>query len=65
MTQDYLLNELNQDWKRLDNKVRFILAVVKEEIVVRNRKRADLMKVKKHVLYPGCPGISAGQFPII
>ena len=28
----------------LDNKVRFILAVVKDEIIIRNRKRNDLMK---------------------
>lgn len=28
----------------LDNKVRFILAVVKEEIIIRNRKRAELLK---------------------
>ncbi len=27
----------------LDNKVRFLLAVIKEEIVVRNRKKADLL----------------------
>jgi DNA topoisomerase-2 len=38
------LEELNQKWTELDNKVRFILAVVKEEIIVRNRKKAELLK---------------------
>jgi DNA topoisomerase-2 len=42
--KDYLVNELNEHWSMLDNKVRFILAVIKEEIVIRNRKRADLLK---------------------
>lgn len=42
--KDFLVNELNEQWSMLDNKVRFILAVIAEEIVIRNRKRADLLK---------------------
>ena len=38
------MDKLTEEWTKLDNKVRFILAVVKEEIIIRNRKRADLLK---------------------
>ncbi|XP_074575291.1 DNA topoisomerase 2-like [Curcuma longa] len=37
-----LLNNLELDLLKLDNKVRFILGVVRDEIVVNKRKRADL-----------------------
>ena len=37
-----LLNNLELDLLRLDNKVRFILGVVRGEIIVNNIKRADL-----------------------
>jgi DNA topoisomerase-2 len=39
-----LINKLANEWTKLDNQVRFILAVVKEEIIIRNRKRADLLQ---------------------
>eukprot|EP01114_Cavostelium_apophysatum_P017591 TRINITY_DN526_c0_g1_i1.p1 TRINITY_DN526_c0_g1~~TRINITY_DN526_c0_g1_i1.p1 ORF type:complete len:1536 (+),score=661.88 TRINITY_DN526_c0_g1_i1:185-4792(+) len=42
--KQYLVDALTEDWEKIDNKVRFILAVVKEEIIVRNRKKADLLK---------------------
>eukprot|EP01116_Phalansterium_solitarium_P015953 TRINITY_DN3599_c0_g1_i1.p1 TRINITY_DN3599_c0_g1~~TRINITY_DN3599_c0_g1_i1.p1 ORF type:complete len:1533 (-),score=573.08 TRINITY_DN3599_c0_g1_i1:16-4614(-) len=42
--KEHLVGELKREWLKLDNKVRFILGVVKEEIIVRNRKRADLLK---------------------
>nr|POE91802.1 dna topoisomerase 2 [Quercus suber] len=38
----FLLNKREMELLKLENKVRFILAVVKGEIVVSNRKRADL-----------------------
>ncbi|XP_038982287.1 DNA topoisomerase 2 [Phoenix dactylifera] len=37
-----LLDNLEMDLLKLDNKVRFILGVVRGEIIVSNRKRADL-----------------------
>lgn len=40
--QKALLDNLEMELLKLDNKVRFILGVVKGEIVVSNRKRADL-----------------------
>lgn len=42
--KDYMVDTLREEWKKLDNKVRFILAVVNKEIVVNNRKKADLLK---------------------
>jgi len=41
--KDFMINDLNEQWSMLDNKVRFLLAVIKEEIIVRNRKKNDLM----------------------
>ncbi|KAJ3708774.1 hypothetical protein LUZ61_012479 [Rhynchospora tenuis] len=38
-----LLDNLDLDLLKLDNKVRFILGVVEGEIIVTNRKRADLL----------------------
>lgn len=40
--QNVLLDNLEKDLLKLDNKVRFILGVVRGEIIVSNRKRADL-----------------------
>lgn len=40
--QKVLLDNLELDLLKLENKVRFILGVVKGEIIVNNRKRADL-----------------------
>ena len=40
--QKFVLNKREMELLKLENKVRFILAVVKGEIIVSNRKRADL-----------------------
>ena len=40
--QKFLLDNLELELLKLENKVRFILGVVKGEIIVRNRKRAEL-----------------------
>ena len=39
----YLAAKLTEEWEKLDNKVRFILAVVHGELVVSNRKKADIL----------------------
>jgi len=36
------MDQLNKDWKKLQNKVRFVTEVVAEQLVVRNRKKKDL-----------------------
>ncbi|CAM9243193.1 unnamed protein product, partial [Phaeothamnion confervicola] len=41
--KDHLLERLRAEWKRLDNKVRFIVAVVEGRLEVSNRKKADLL----------------------
>lgn len=41
--KDFMVKKIEKDWNLLDNKVRFILAVIKGEIVVNNRKRAVLI----------------------
>lgn len=42
--KDYMVDTLREEWKRLDNKVRFILAVVNKEIIISNRKKSDLLQ---------------------
>ncbi|KAG0474607.1 hypothetical protein HPP92_014293 [Vanilla planifolia] len=58
-----LLDNLESDLLKLDNKVRFILGVVRGEIIVNNRKRADLfleLQAKGFTPFPKKPkGIDA------
>lgn len=42
--KDFLVKKIEKDWKILENKVRFILAVIKGDLVVSNRKKKDLLK---------------------
>jgi DNA topoisomerase-2 len=46
--QKYILANLERLLLILDNKVRFILGVVHGEIIVSNRKKAELLKELKH-----------------
>lgn len=43
LRKDYLVKKIEDDFKILSNKVRFILAVINKEIVISNRKRADII----------------------
>ena len=53
--KEYLVDTLREEWKRLDNKVRFILAVVNKEIVINNRKKADILKELREKNYDPFP----------
>jgi DNA topoisomerase II len=39
----HLANKLSEEWEKLDNRVRFILAVVHGELIVSNRKKKDIL----------------------
>eukprot|EP01033_Poteriospumella_lacustris_P013978 gene13978-9984_t len=39
----HLLGKLTNEWDKLDNKVRFLLAVIRGDIVVANRKKTELL----------------------
>ena len=39
----HLLGKLTDEWEKLDNKVRFILAVISGKLVVSNRKKTELL----------------------
>lgn len=39
----HLINQLTIDWEKLDNKVRFLLTVIQNDIVVANRKKIELL----------------------
>ncbi|KAJ1971923.1 DNA topoisomerase 2, partial [Dimargaris verticillata] len=41
--KDWLINQLSQDWARLDNRVKFILEIIEKKLVVQNRKKADIV----------------------
>ncbi|CAB1111878.1 unnamed protein product [Ectocarpus sp. CCAP 1310/34] len=46
-----LLNKLQSEWSKLDNKVRFILAVVEDRMQVNNRKKSELLEQLKREGY--------------
>lgn len=43
MRKDYMVSVLDRDCAILENKVRFILGVVKDEIIIRQKKRKDIV----------------------
>eukprot|EP01132_Coremiostelium_polycephalum_P007836 gene7836-9650_t len=45
--KEFLVEKLNQEYLRLTNKARFILAVVNKELVISNVKKVDIMKKLK------------------
>lgn len=53
--KDALFKNITLEMRKLDEKVRFILAVVKGEIKVNNRKRAELFKELKQKGYASFP----------
>lgn len=42
--KEYLLKKMEKEWKKLDNKMRFILAVIKGDLRVQNRKRQEILQ---------------------
>lgn len=44
LRKQYLVDKLTKEFDILDNKVRFIRAVINEEIILRKRKKSDLLK---------------------
>jgi DNA topoisomerase II len=55
MRKDYLVDQMQRDYKILENKVRFIMAVINKELSVSNRKRAELLSelvAKKYDAFP-------------
>lgn len=47
----HLANKLSEEWEKLDNRVRFILAVVHGELIVSNRKKKDILAELKREGY--------------
>ena len=41
--KQYLLAKLTEEWDKLDNKSKFVLAVINNKLVVANRKKADII----------------------
>ena len=39
-----LLSKLSEDYKKVDNKVRFILAIINDELIINKRKKVDLIQ---------------------
>eukprot|EP00604_Paraphysomonas_vestita_P002078 CAMPEP_0174819746 /NCGR_PEP_ID=MMETSP1107-20130205/3173_1 /TAXON_ID=36770 /ORGANISM="Paraphysomonas vestita, Strain GFlagA" /LENGTH=901 /DNA_ID=CAMNT_0016033833 /DNA_START=245 /DNA_END=2951 /DNA_ORIENTATION=- len=49
--KNYLASKFSEEWEKIDNRVRFILAVVHGELVVSNRKKKDLLAELKREGY--------------
>jgi DNA topoisomerase-2 len=47
----HLMGKLTEEWEKLDNKVRFILAVIYGELIVSNRKKVDIVEEMKQQRY--------------
>ena len=45
--KDHLVKTLSAEWSKLDNRVRFILMVISRELVISNRKKAELLEELK------------------
>jgi len=53
--KQYMTDKLTQELSKLDNKVRFILAVVNEELVIRKVKKAAILAEldkQKYIRFP-------------
>ncbi|KAJ7542297.1 hypothetical protein O6H91_10G100200 [Diphasiastrum complanatum] len=59
------LETLQLDLSKLDNKVKFVLGVVRGEIIVNNRKRADLLAELKMKGFRPFPKKSKGSEPAV
>eukprot|EP00762_Andalucia_godoyi_P005967 ANDGO_00062.mRNA.1 DNA topoisomerase 2 len=44
MRKKYMVEELSKEFKRLDNRMKFILAVLSGELKIHNRKKADIVQ---------------------
>lgn len=58
----HLTDQLTEQWTKLDNRVRFIKAVISGELVVANRKKADLLnelQAKGYTPYNRTPASAA------
>ena len=38
-----MLDQLTNEWNKLDNRVRFVLEIIEGKLIVSNRKKADLL----------------------
>jgi DNA topoisomerase-2 len=51
--QDYLANEIQTAFEKLTNQARFVQMIVNKELVVSNRKKADIVAdLRKHNFRP-------------
>ena len=53
--QKYLLTKLVDEWRKVDNKLRFILMVINGELVVAKKKKATLLKELKELKFHPFP----------
>jgi DNA topoisomerase II len=51
----HLLEQLGADFCKVDNKVRFILAVVRNEMIINNRKKSELLAELREEGYEAFP----------
>lgn len=51
--QDYLANEIQTAFEKLTNQARFVQMIIKKELVVSNRKKAEIVAdLRKHDFRP-------------
>ncbi|KAJ3107884.1 DNA topoisomerase 2 [Phlyctochytrium planicorne] len=53
--KESMLNKLMAEYQKLDNKVRFIMEIIKGTLIVQNRKKADIVKELRNKDYLAIP----------
>lgn len=66
--KDHLMDVLNQEWTKLDNKLRFVMEIINGKLIIQNRKKVDIMAdLKKRDYVPFAKGQSSkasGDSPV-
>ncbi|GAM24783.1 hypothetical protein SAMD00019534_079580 [Acytostelium subglobosum LB1] len=59
--KDYLCDKLGEEFSRLSNKARFILAVINKELIISNVKKTDLIKKLKEMKFDQFVGSASNK----
>lgn len=61
LRKEHLLEKLKQEWTRLENKARFIKAIISGDLCVQSRKRCDVIADLRRLNYDPLPKTAKGD----
>lgn len=59
--QDYMANELQLQFEKLSNQARFVKMIIEKELVVSNRKKADIMADLRKLKFRPFPKVTKAK----